>query len=251
MESDFIPYEAVLELPRGPVLVLAPHPDDEVIGCGGAILRHRRQGDAVSVLLATDGGAAVQHRDPAARAAYATLRRSESRAAAAVLGYEELLCWDAADRALASWPQLDERLRVLLAERGPAAVYAPSVYEVHPDHAALAQALCRLAPAMDASVQVLFYEVGWPAPVNLLLDITADVARKRQALHCFASQLALQDYARHMEALNVYRTYTLPAQVQAAEGFLSLSAGELAAEPMRCFGRSRLTERARHLQRVS
>jgi LmbE family N-acetylglucosaminyl deacetylase len=117
------------------------------------------------------------------------------------------------------------------------------VYEVHPDHAALAQALCRLAPEMDASVRVFFYEVGWPAPVNLLLDITADVQRKRQALQCFASQLALRDYVRHMEALNVYRTYTLPEQVRAAEGFLSVSAGELAADPMRCFGRSRLTER--------
>jgi LmbE family N-acetylglucosaminyl deacetylase len=92
-------------------------------------------------------------------------------------------------------------------------------------------------------VRVFFYEVGWPAPVNLLLDITADVQRKRQALQCFASQLALRDYVRHMEALNVYRTYTLPEQVRAAEGFLTVSAGELAADPMRCFGRSRLTER--------
>jgi LmbE family N-acetylglucosaminyl deacetylase len=95
---------------------------------------------------------------------------------------------------------------------------------------------------MDAAARMSFYEVSWPAPVNLLLDITSDVDRKRQALRCFASQLELHDYLRHMEALNVYRTYTLPRQVRAAEGFLTLSAGELASAPMRCFGRSRLTD---------
>ena len=60
---------------------------------------------------------------------------------------------------------------------------------------------------------------------------------------CFTSQLAIQNYARHMQALNVYRTYTLPAEVRAAEGYLSVAAGALLADPLRCFGRSRMTDR--------
>ena len=90
---------------------------------------------------------------------------------------------------------------------------------------------------------MLFYEVGWPAAVNLLLDISPYVNRKQESLCCFASQLALQDYLRHMQALNIYRTYTLPAHVRAAEGFVSVTAGELAAAPLCGFGRSQLTDR--------
>ncbi|MFM8478219.1 MAG: PIG-L deacetylase family protein, partial [Planctomycetaceae bacterium] len=39
----------------GPVLVIAAHPDDEVLGCGGAIALHRDAGDPVTVVIATRG----------------------------------------------------------------------------------------------------------------------------------------------------------------------------------------------------
>ena len=47
--------EALHVPPRERVLVLAPHPDDEVLGCGGTILLHAAQGDAVHVVIAFDG----------------------------------------------------------------------------------------------------------------------------------------------------------------------------------------------------
>ncbi|MCH2105723.1 MAG: PIG-L family deacetylase, partial [Planctomycetes bacterium] len=43
------------ELPRGRVLVIAPHADDEVLGCGGTLTRHIERGDEVEVLVLTDG----------------------------------------------------------------------------------------------------------------------------------------------------------------------------------------------------
>ena len=55
-ENEWIPYHAVQILGTGPVLVLAPHPDDEVFGCAGAIMRHIAAGDPVTVLILTDGG---------------------------------------------------------------------------------------------------------------------------------------------------------------------------------------------------
>jgi len=241
-ESDFVPYAVTTRLPPGPVLVMAPHPDDEVIGCGGAVLQHVRRGDDVTVVLATDGAAAQPHADDAHRADYKALRLAESRAAAEILGYSRLHCWEAPDRGLSAWAELDDRIRCVFDEVRPATVYAPSAYELHPDHHALAEALCRLAACLEDSVSFMFFEVGAPAPINLLLDITHDVERKRRALRCFGSQLALHDYVRHMEGLNVYRTYTLPQSVSAAEGYLSVTAAELAADPLRRFGRSRLTD---------
>src|SRR5438034_1376400 len=56
-ESETIPYEAQ-DLRGERLLVLAPHPDDEVIGCGGVVARHIRDGRQVAIVIATDGAAA-------------------------------------------------------------------------------------------------------------------------------------------------------------------------------------------------
>ena len=55
MEQRLIPYEATLNFAKGRLLVLAPHPDDEVFGCGGAIMRQMGAGGIVHVIILTDG----------------------------------------------------------------------------------------------------------------------------------------------------------------------------------------------------
>lgn len=44
-ESDIVPYKAVKTVAKGKALVFTPHPDDEVFGCGGAIIKHVQQAD--------------------------------------------------------------------------------------------------------------------------------------------------------------------------------------------------------------
>lgn len=74
--------------PRGATLVLAPHPDDEVFGCGGAIMRHVRQGDEVKVIVITDGGLPLSEAHQ--RMDYVAIRQQESKEAQAILGYQHL-----------------------------------------------------------------------------------------------------------------------------------------------------------------
>src|SRR5258706_3541998 len=74
-EAEAIPFEPQ-DLRGERLLVLAPHPDDEVIGCGGLVALHLREGRKVHVAVATDG----------AQAGVAPQRESESRAALALLG---------------------------------------------------------------------------------------------------------------------------------------------------------------------
>lgn len=216
METDLIPYQAITRLPARHVLVIAPHADDEVFGCGGAIASHAGQGVPVSVVVLTDG---ARHGEP-------SLRMAESRAAAAVLGYGEPEFWGFADRALRHDQDLVERLVRKIAASGADLIYAPSPWEIHPDHRQTASAAAQAAH--QTGVRIAFYEVGSPLRPNLLLDITAYADTKKKAMQCFASQLQQQDYDRHISALNLYRTYTLPREVAAAEAFLLLSAAELA-----------------------
>lgn len=226
-ESDFIPYSTVTSLPPGPVLVLAPHPDDEVLGCGGAIMRHVQAGDAVEVVVATDSD--YGHFPDGADAI--AMRRRESAAAAEVLGYGQPAFWGLPDRHLQGSDGLVERIVRAIAARQVAVVYAPSWWEVHPDHRALAAAAVDAVRASPESLVLSMYEVGMPLHPNRLLDITDLQDRKKAAIECFASQLEVQRYDRHALALNTFRTYTLSGSIEAAEAFRVLTGSQLRQLP--------------------
>lgn len=224
IESDFIPYHAVRTLGTGPVLILAPHPDDEAFGCGGSIMRHVAAGDPVTVIIVTDGGGGCERPE---QIDYITQRRAESRSAAMLLGYGEPEFWDYRDRQLACDEPLIQRLLAAVRRVGARWLYAPSLYEIHPDHQALGLAAWETARRAGAEINLAFYEIGAPLSPNRLLDITDLVERKRQAIACFAGQLAVQDYDRHIMALNTYRAYTLPRDIMAAEAYWVLNGAEL------------------------
>lgn len=214
IEQTFIPYHAETRLGRGRMLVFAPHPDDEVLGCGGAILSHVAAGESVRVIIATDGAFGA-----ADATAYAETRQMESRAAAAVLGYGEPEFWGLPDRGLHADEALAQRVAAALAAYAPALVLAPSWWEIHPDHTALSLAVTEAVRRSASGIHLALYEVGMPLHPNRLLDITASLPRKQAALACFVSQMTRQAYDAHILSLNRYRTYTLPAAVQAAEAY--------------------------------
>ena len=231
-ETELVPYSAVLEVGRGPALVLAPHPDDEVLGCAGAILRHVAAREGVKIVVVTDGGAG----DEPDRAAYVVERRRESEEAARILGCETPPeFWELEDRSLEYGEEMIGRIGEAIERTGAGIVYAPSPEEVHPDHNALG--LCALEAVRRASreVRVALYEVSAPLQPNLLLDISDLVARKRAAIACFVSQTRRHAFDELIAGLNRYRTYTLPSSVRAAEAYQVLSRSELREDPLRCF----------------
>jgi LmbE family N-acetylglucosaminyl deacetylase len=207
-EPDLVPYQALSPLPLRSLLVLAPHADDEVLGCGGLLALAVAQGADVRVVVATDGAAGGN----------AAERERESRDAALALGLDggaqRLQFWRLPDRGLQPDDELVARIRQQLQLQCPDWVLAPSPLEVHPDH----RALCLAAVAAAAGRCPLgFYEVGQPLLPNMLVDITPVLARKRAALACFTSQLVQQRYDEQLLALNRYRAYTLGPAVSHAE----------------------------------
>jgi LmbE family N-acetylglucosaminyl deacetylase len=227
-EHEFIPYAAERSMASGSVLVLAPHPDDEVFGCGGAIMRHLEAGNPLQVIIVTDG--AFGH--DVDRADYARVRQQESTRAGATLGYGTPLFWELPDRGLEYGEELIQRILAVLESRQVSLVYAPSWWEVHPDHLVLSLATAEAVRRCPRAVGLVMYEVGVPLQPNQLLDITDLRERKQSAMACFASQMRHQSYDRHVAALNIFRTYTLPAQVEAAEAFRVLSGDDLRKDPL-------------------
>jgi len=211
----------------GRILVLAPHPDDEVLGCGG-VLAACAATAAVRVWIASDGAAGLPGPE---RARQAELRAEESRRAAALLGVSDLRFAGLPDGRLGAEWTLTERIVQAIEDFDPQLVLAPSPLEHHPDHAALASAACA-ALARRPGLRALLYGINTPVPAGVLFDVSAFAAAKHAALRCFASQdgAALADKAA---ALDRARTLNIPGrEVSAVEGFVEL-AGSQALEYLR------------------
>ena len=230
-ERELVPYEPSSFTARR-ALVLAPHADDEVFGCGAALAQLRAGGAEVSVAVLTDG--ASDEPDPERRASIAKERAAESRAALAALGGGELLLGRLPDRGLLERrPEVTDAIVDVVRDRRPDLLFVPSPSEIHPDHRGVAEAFLEaadgvLAPLL-AGATVAFYEVSQPIRPNFLLDATPYAAAKARAMASFPSQIGSRDYPRFMSGLNTYRALTLGPAVASAEAFYVVSGATLAA----------------------
>jgi LmbE family N-acetylglucosaminyl deacetylase/glycosyltransferase involved in cell wall biosynthesis len=225
-ESEAIPFEPQ-DLRGERLLVLAPHPDDEVIGCGGLVALHLRDARKVHVVVATDG----------AQAGDAAQREAESRAALAILGDATIEFLRFPDRKLSDTRELDDRISAILREWKPDLVAVPSPLEIHPDHIVLSRAFCDLI-ARDASLfselavaRIAFYEVSAPLRPNALVDITSVADAKYAAIAMHTSQAAVRDYTSYARGLNSWRTMTLAPHVKFAEAYWTTPLPSLRTTP--------------------
>ena len=232
VESGLVPYAAQPLIPCRSAIVLAPHADDEVFGCGGSLALHVAAGHRVEVVILSDGAFG---RDGAQRVAYAARRQDESAAAAAILGYREPSAWRLPDRAVEYGEGLVDRIAGAIRESEADLVYAPSLHEAHPDHRAVAMATVEAVRRIGGELRLAFFEIGVPLRPNLLLDITSVQAKKLHAMRCFVSQLERQRYDEQIDALNRYRALTLPPAVRAAEAFELVSAADIARNHLAMF----------------
>ncbi len=168
-------------------LVLAPHPDDEAIGCGGAILDHVARGWAVEVVFLTSGEAGGHGAPPAETA---KRREREAKRAARILGVSEMEFWRQPDGRLRATEPLVGRLVQALTASRPDILYAPHAAEQHPDHRAAARLVRRALERLEGDPPRLRqYEVWTPLQrIDEIVDISEHVDAKRRAIRAYASQ---------------------------------------------------------------
>ena len=215
------------------VLVLAPHFDDEVLGCGGLLAQLTASGAVVRLLFLTDGGGGREA--VAGRESYRQRRRQEALAAAAVLGVSGCDYLDLPDGALDQ--HLDQAAagmrRALLSQR-PELLLCPSPLEVTADHRAAFAALHRLLGAWRpgtgagdaaelAGLRVLLYEVNQPAYPDLLVDVSDAEPLLREAMACYASQEERHPYLVAALGLRRFRTLSLGPGAGLVEGYRQLA----------------------------
>jgi LmbE family N-acetylglucosaminyl deacetylase len=186
------------------VLVVAPHPDDESIGCGGTLRLHVERGDQVDAVFFTSGELGLE--ELAADAAR-KVREDEAEQAAEILGLRRLVFlrhpdWfldDVAEAAQADLVRLVEEL-------APRRVLYPHEGEAHPDHAATARIVDRVSAQLGRPFARAAFEVWTPmTDFDDVEDITAVVETKRTAVRTYASQLSKFRYDDAVDGLNRFR----------------------------------------------
>jgi LmbE family N-acetylglucosaminyl deacetylase len=188
--------------PEEPVLVIAPHADDESIGCGGVLALAGR----ASVLLLTGDES----------------RRAEAAEALEVLGVSDLECLDFRDERLGEETALSTRLHEAIASRSPRTLLIPYPLDRHRDHVATARAIAAAPP----DCELWCYEVWTPLDPNRLVDITDVAETKRAAIEQHRSQVGRHAYADAAPGLNAYRALLAPP-ARFAEAYLSVTAEQL------------------------
>lgn len=201
------PLPALLDLAQARrVLVIAPHPDDETIGCGGTLAQLARRVE-VQVVLVTNGDG-----DGGLPADASALRKSELAQALQLLGIARpAICMDEPDGHFEDSPEFRRALTEVISQFQPNWVFLPWLDDSHSDHSRIARASCAVL-ARSGVETVLHYEVWTPVPATHVVDITETAEAKRAALLCHQTALACGNYLEATFGLNAYRSMFVPSR---------------------------------------
>jgi N-acetylglucosamine malate deacetylase 1 len=192
------------------VVVVAPHMDDEVLGCGGVMARHADEGAEVHVVIATRGIPELFLAELVARG------RAELAAAHRVLGVSGVQFLDFPAPRLDTVPrhELADALARVFRELQPSVLYLPHHGDIHADHGHVYHAgLVAARPLANCPVRkILCYETlsetEWAPPIDgatffptVFVNIERQLQRKLDAMTCYESQLKQPPSPRSLECL--------------------------------------------------
>ncbi len=168
------------------VLVLAPHPDDETLGCGGTIALYTSMERDVCLAVVSDGGGiTLEYED----IDIVDARKQETLAASRVLGIDETHFLGFPDGALMSHREdITARVETIIRDFGPDIVFAPSPIDFHDDHRAVSEIALRIL-SMFPGMRVAFYEVYGTIRFNILVEISPVLSKKREAVLVYQHSL--------------------------------------------------------------
>ncbi len=167
------------------ILVLAPHPDDEALGCAGTILQLNRKGASSTVVFLTNGE--CLNGEPSAD--IAAKRQKEAEACTKMLGCKEALFLNSPDGEIGRHTEdLSQKISDVIKRIKPDIIFAPSPIDYHADHIATSKIALNLLNNLN-SFRLAFYEVYSTLRFNFLVDITEVAELKKQAIHNYVTSL--------------------------------------------------------------
>lgn len=197
------------------ILVIAPHPDDEVLGCGGTIAKHKKQGDKIYLCIVTKAYT------PDWSEEFIKNRAEEIKKANKVLNIQKTYFLDFPTVKLDIIPQkeLNDALRKIIAKVKPDIMYIPHKGDLNKDHRLIFEAsLVASRPSTNSSVKKLLSyealsETEWGAQLivdlnevflpNVYIDISDTLEDKLRAMSCYKSELKKSPHPRSLGIIKV------------------------------------------------
>lgn len=192
------------------IMVIATHPDDEVLGCGGIMARRSSEGDEVHVLVVTRGAEDLYPKEQI------DATREEMKKAHAILGVKGVTFLDFPAPKLDTIPHhqiVDAIAKALIAVK-PDILFIPHHGDIHSDHRAVnLSALVAARPVNGSPVKkILSYETlsetEWAPPTGsdafiptVFVDISEFLETKLTALACYESQVKPPPHPRSLRAI--------------------------------------------------
>jgi LmbE family N-acetylglucosaminyl deacetylase len=212
------------------VLVVAAHPDDELLGVGGTVASHIAKGDRVKVAVMCEGVSSRYSPDRD------TEIREQANDAARILGVTDLVLGDLPDQRLETVPltAVAKKVEQLIAESLPETVYVHFGGDINRDHRILAEAVLVAArPYAAPSVkEILMFETPssteWASPTlttpfqpTVFVDVSEFLERKIAAFSCYAAEVREYPHPRSPAAMaDRARYWGSVANRRAAEAFV-------------------------------
>ena len=184
--------------PADKCLLLAPHPDDETVGCGGLLSKYS---DIFDVICLTDGrhGGYNQPEDE-----IATIRKAEFEKAIKQVGISNYSMLNIEDRKLINEYNIFQNINIDKYDY----IFIPNYFDQHKDHKAVTILLKQLLKtgSHKKNVKIAFYEVWSPLTIpNFYLDISDIIEQKESLIEIYQSQVKYVDFKNGIKSLNYYR----------------------------------------------
>lgn len=220
------------------ILVVAAHPDDEVLGLGGTLLKHTAAGDKVFILILTDGHSSRNaHILDEKALAEIEARKQACIKCADILGASDVRFYSFDDQRLDTYPliELVQAIEKYARTVDPDIVYIHHSGDVNKDHKVMFEAsITAFRPVTGKNIRLLAYETfsssEWGLPVekvsflpNVYYDITDFLDKKIEAVKCYAMELREYPHPRSVEGIRIAAQYRGAVIARpAAEGFVLL-----------------------------
>jgi LmbE family N-acetylglucosaminyl deacetylase len=203
-------------------LVLSPHQDDEVFGCGGTIKLISDAKGLVDVVYITSGQMGIkagsitnnQNKEDLIKR-----RNEEAQKACKILGIRKIYNLNGTDTELHHEMHLYKNLTAILAKNNYDIIFCPWKYDQHPDHISTFNLLRKVLVKYPIKSEIWLYEVWTPVAANKVIDISTTITHKLEAAKMYVSQNECIDYYQKFSALAKYRSIHIPP-AEFAEAFL-------------------------------
>jgi len=170
-------------------LVLSPHPDDDIFGCGGTLRLHHDQNDEINILYLSGNESRI----------------AEAQTALEIIGINKFENLDMIDGKITDSQAVIDKITQRITDLKPKTIYAPCFVDPNSDHLATSKILAKALEKTNFDGEIFMYEIWSPIYANRLISIDKTIETKIKAMQAHQSQLKDRPYVDAFIGLSQYR----------------------------------------------